>query len=149
MENPKFIYVTHINTTPEKLWAALTKPEFTQQYWGGRRVQSDWTVGASIKHLTPDGAVELRGEVLQADPPHQLSYTFQSGLSDGMPAEKPTRVTFDITVSFGVTKLTIVHDGFGPDSKLFSKVSTGWAAILSSLKTVLETGKPLSFTWQG
>lgn len=149
MENPKFLYVLHINTTPEKLWDALTKPEFTQQYWGGRRVQSDWTVGASIKHLKPDGGVELRGEVLQADPPHRLSYTFVSPAREGQPEEMPTRVTFEIAVTFGVTKLTIVHDGFQPDSQLFLEVANGWQAILSSLKTLLETGAPLPFTWKG
>jgi len=149
MENPKFVYVLHINTSPQKLWNALTQPEFTQQYWGGRRVQSDWTVGASIKHLKPDGAVELRGEVLQADPPHRLSYTFTSPAREGEPERAPTRVTFEIAVAFGVTKLTIVHDGFEPGSKQFLEVANGWQAILSSLKTLLETGAPLPFTWKG
>ena len=149
MENPKFVYVLHIHTTPQKLWNALTQPEFTQQYWGGRRVQSDWTVGASIKHLQPDGAVELRGEVLQADPPHRLSYTFTSPAREGEPEKAPTRVTFEIAVAFGVTKLTIVHDGFEPGSKHFLEVANGWQAILSSLKTLLETGAPLPFTWKG
>ena len=149
MEKPKFVYVTHINTSPEKLWDALTNPEFTQQYWGGRRVQSDWTVGASIKHLKPDGAIDLQGEVLQADPPHTLSYTFHHAPRAGLPEEEPTRVTFQITIAFGVTKLTIVHDGFEPDSARFLEVSHGWQAILSSLKTLLETGAPLPFTWKG
>ncbi|MDR3401051.1 MAG: SRPBCC family protein [Chthoniobacter sp.] len=149
MEKPKFVYVLHINTTPEKLWDALTKPEFTQQYWGGRRIQSDWTTGASIKHLKPDGGVELKGEVLQAESPRRLSYTFHTVPREGQPAEGPTRVTFEIAVTFGVTKLTIVHDGFEPESKMFLEVSHGWQAILSSLKTLLETGAPLPFTWKG
>ncbi|MEP6668364.1 MAG: SRPBCC family protein [Chthoniobacter sp.] len=148
MEKPKFVYVTHINTTPEKLWDALTNPDFTQQYWGGRRVQSDWTVGASIKHLKADGAVELRGEVLQAEPPRLLSYTFLTAAGDRVPDEKATRVTFEITTAFGVTKLTIVHDGFEPDSKLIFEISNGWQAILSSLKTLLETGAPLPFNYK-
>jgi len=148
MEKPKFVYVTHINTTPEKLWDALTNPEFTQQYWGGRRVQSDWTVGASIKHLKADGAVELRGEVLQAEPPRLLSYTFLTASGDRVPDKKSTRVTFEITTAFGVTKLTIVHDGFEPDSKLVFEITNGWQAILSSLKTLLETGAPLPFNYK-
>jgi len=148
MEKPKFVYVTHINTTPEKLWDALTNPDFTQQYWGGRRVQSDWTVGASIKHLKPDGAVELRGEVLQAEPPRLLSYTFLTASGDRVPDEKSTRVTFEISTAFGVTKLTIVHDGFEPESKLIFEITNGWQAILSSLKTLLETGAPLPFNYK-
>jgi uncharacterized protein YndB with AHSA1/START domain len=147
MEKPKFVYVTHINTTPEKLWEALTNPEFTQQYWGGRRVQSDWTVGASIKHTKADGAVELRGEVLEADRPRRLSYTFLTAAGDKVPDEAATRVTFEISVAFGVTKLTIVHDGFAPESKLLGEITNGWQAILSSLKTLLETGAPLPFTF--
>ncbi|HEY3900003.1 MAG TPA: SRPBCC family protein [Chthoniobacter sp.] len=149
MEKPKFVYVTHINTTPEKLWNALVHPDFTQQYWGGRRLQSDWTVGASIKHLKADGAVELKGEVLQFDPPRLLAYTFVDCAPPlSRPAEKTTRVTFEITVAFGVTKLTVTHDGFEPESKLFPDISNGWPAILSSLKTLLESGTALPFTWK-
>jgi len=148
MENPKFVYVTHINTSPEKLWTALTNPDFTQQYWGGRRVQSDWTTGASIKHQKADGAIELRGEVLQADPPRLLAYTFLSPPHEGSPVEKPTRVTFEISVAFGVTKLVVTHDGFEPGSRLFPEISNGWPAILSSLKTLLESGTALPFTWK-
>jgi uncharacterized protein YndB with AHSA1/START domain len=148
MEKPQFVYVTHINTTPEKLWDALTKPEFTEQYWGGRRLQSDWTVGASIKHHKHDGVVELRGEVLEADPAHRLSYTFVDCTPQGgRPPEKDTRVTFEITVAFGVTKLTIIHDGFEPGSKKLLDITNGWQAVLCSLKTLLETGAPLPFTW--
>lgn len=149
MENPKFVYVLHINTTPQKLWNALTQPEFTQQYWGGRRIQSDWTAGASIKHFKPDGVVELSGEVLQADPPHRLSYTFAKPAVAGEPERPATRVTFEIAVAFGVTKLTIVHEGFEPGSRYLLEASNGWPAILSSLKTLLETGAPLPFTWKG
>lgn len=149
MENPKFVYVTHINTTPEKLWDALTRPEFTQQYWGGRRVQSDWTVGASVKHLRADGVVELKGEVLEADPPRLLAYTFHCDPREGEAVEKDSRVTFQISTSYGVTKLTVVHDGFEPDSRKVEEIAHGWQAILSSLKTLLETGAPLPFTWKG
>lgn len=149
MEKPKFVYVTHINTSPESLWAALTQPEFTQQYWGGSRIQSDWTTGASVKFLKPDGGIDLKGEVLQADPPKTLSYTFQCQNKPGAPEESPTRVTFDISVSYGVTKLTVIHDGFEPGIRSFLEVSTGWQAILSSLKTLLETGRALPFTWKG
>lgn len=148
MENQKFIYVTHINTTPEKLWEALTNPEFTQQYWGGRRIQSDWTTGASVKLIKSDGGVDLKGEVLQAEPPRVLSYTFQARDKDGSPIESASRVTFEIIEAFGVTKLTVTHDGFEADSKLFLQISNGWQAILSSLKTLLETGKALPFTYK-
>jgi uncharacterized protein YndB with AHSA1/START domain len=148
MENPKFVYVTHINATPEELWSALTQPEFTQQYWGGNRIQSDWTTGASVKLIKPDGGIDLNGEVLQAEPPQVLSYTFQCGAKAGEELEPITKVTFQITTSYGVTKLTVIHDGFEPGSKAFLQVSNGWQAILSSLKTLLETGTALPFTYR-
>jgi uncharacterized protein YndB with AHSA1/START domain len=109
-------------------------------------LQSDWAVGASIKHHKADGTVELRGEVLQYDPPKVLTYTFNDCGGHGGTPEKPTRVTFEIAVAFGVTKLTVTHDGFEPESKLFLGISDGWPAILSSLKTLLESGTPLPFT---
>jgi uncharacterized protein YndB with AHSA1/START domain len=148
MEKPIFVYVTHINATPEKVWEALTRPEFTRQYWGGRQIQSDWTKGASVKFIKPDGGVDLKGEVLEADPPRRLSYTWACPAIFGGPPENPTRVTFEIAVTLGVTKLTVTHDGFEPGSKLFVEINKGWQAILSNLKTLLETGKPLPFTHQ-
>lgn len=147
MEKPKIVYVTHINTTPEKLWAALTEPEFTRQFWNGRRIQSDWTVGASVKTLRPDGGIELSGEVLQADPPRLLSYTILRQTPAGAPPEKRTRVTFEIAMAFGVAKLTLTHDEFDPDSGRSLEVFQGWPAIISSLKSLLETGNALPFKW--
>lgn len=147
MSQETFVYVTHINTTPEKLWDAFTKPEFTQQYWGGNRIQSDWTTGASVKFLRPDGGIDLKGEILAAEPPRLLSYTFQCQTPDHA-NEPPSKVKFEINISYGVTKLTVTHEGLEPGSRNFLEVSTGWQAILSSLKTLLETGAPLPFTWK-
>jgi uncharacterized protein YndB with AHSA1/START domain len=148
MEKPTFVYVTLINTTPEKLWEALTTPEFTEQYWGGRQIQSDWTKGAPVRFIKPDGGIDLKGEVLQADPPRLLAYTWTCRPRDGGPPETATRVTFEIAVTLGVTRLTITHDGFESGSKGFHEISQGWPAILNNLKTLLETGTPLPFTYQ-
>jgi uncharacterized protein YndB with AHSA1/START domain len=148
MEKPKFIYVMHINTTPEKLWAALTKPEFTQQYWGGHRIQSDWTLGASVKFIKADGSIDLKGEVLRADPPKILSYTWSGRSCSGAIEESASRVTFEISTAFNVTKLTVTHEGFESGSKLLLEVTNGWQAVLSSLKTLLETGTALPFDWK-
>jgi len=112
-------------------------------------VQSDWTVGASIKHLGADGVVELKGEVLEADPPRLLAYTFHCDPREGEAAEPDSRVTFQITSSYGVTKLTVIHDGFESGSKKVLEITHGWQAILSSLKTLLETGAHLPFNWKG
>lgn len=148
MEKPKFTYVIHINATPERLWEALTKPEFTYQYWGRKRIQSDWTPGASVKLVKEDGGISLEGEVLRAEPPKVLSYTFQAHDKAGSIREEPTRVTFEIGKALGTTQLTIVHDGFEPGSAVFLEISRGWQAIASSIKTLLETGEalPIEYT---
>jgi uncharacterized protein YndB with AHSA1/START domain len=148
MEKPKFIYVSHMSTTPDRLWAALTKPEFTAQYYGGRRIQSDWTPGASIKFLRPDGGVDLVGEVLQIEPEKLLSCTFTGQPDDGGPPGKPSRVTFEISAVPGITTLTITHTDFEPGSRLIHQVGFGWTAIACAIKTLLETGKPLPFNWE-
>ena len=82
MDKPKFVYVSYIATTPEKLWQALTSGEFTRQYWGGRRIQSDWQVGSVVKHLGEDGGIDWEGKVLVSEPPRLLSYTFHMQISD-------------------------------------------------------------------
>ena len=149
MEKPKFIYVTHINATPEKVWAALTEPEFTRQYWNGQLIESDWTPGATVKFIKPDGGVKLKGEVLRVEPPKILVYTWDGdSYAAAGPGEGVTRVTFEITVAFNITRLTVTHEDFRPGSELFPKISQGWPAVLCSLKSLLETGKPLAFDWK-
>ena len=146
---PKFVYVTHINTTPEKLWQALTTAEFTQQYWMGQRIQSDWKAGAPVKFTKPDGQIKDIGEVLRFEPPKILSYSWSGkGCHSDTATEPATRVTFEISDDAGITTLTVTHDGFEPGSKVFGDISNGWPIVLSGLKTVLETGKTLPFTWK-
>jgi uncharacterized protein YndB with AHSA1/START domain len=76
MDKPRFVYVTYVATTVEKLWQALTDGEFTRRYWGGRRIASDWQVGSPVKHVREDGGVDWQGEVLQSERPRLLSIPF-------------------------------------------------------------------------
>ncbi len=152
MEKPKFVYVTLIDTTPEKLWAALTSPEFTAQYWYGARIHSTWQVGSPVTFDDAGGDL-LAGEVLKVDPPRTLSYTFQPLRDAEQRAERPSRVTFEIeTLGAGpgpqgsAVKLTVTHDDFPENSKVIQGISNGWPGILSSLKTLLETGRALGLT---
>ena len=149
MEKPKFVYVTLIATTPEKLWAALTSPEFTQQYWFGCRINSTWQVGAPVTLDDGDGTV-LAGEVLRVEPTTTLSYTFQPQRDAEQRAERPSRVVFEIEpmgdgpgVQGNAVKLTVTHDDFAENSKVFTGISNGWPSVLSGLKTLLETGRAL------
>lgn len=148
MDKPRFVYVIYIDTTPEKLWAALTGGDFTAQYWAGRRIESDWRAGSPLRLVRQDGGVDFQGEVLRAEPPRILSYTFGVLNDEGRLREQPSRVTFEITQVMGKVKLTLIHDDFAPDSKMPDEISQGWPAILSSLKSLLEGGRALFPEWR-
>lgn len=143
-----FVYVTYINSTLEKVWEALTQGDFTAQYWSGCRIESDWKVGATMQLHAPNGTVYDEGVVLACVPPHHLSYSFKNVFFDELLPEPASRVDFKLELKDGIVKLTLVHDQFPtPDSKYLRAVSGGWPAILSNLKSLLETGKALPFVW--
>lgn len=142
MDKPTFVYETYIDTTAEELWEALTSPDFTEQYWGGRRIQSDWEKGSTVKHVRPDGGFDWHGEVLQADPPKLLSYTF---LVDDEDAEA-TKVTFELEPYGSVMRLRVTHEF---ESEVDPNIKGGWIAIISSLKSLLETNTALTYPWKG
>ena len=144
----KFVYVTYIRTTPAKLWDALLKPEFTKQYWFGVVLDSDWKVGSPWKMVFPDDAVRLlelepRGEVLEVEPRKRLVIKWRSDFPE-MKGEGDSRCTFDLSEAGEDMKLTITHEIERDNSKLIGAVSGGWPKILSGLKTLLETGAPLT-----
>jgi uncharacterized protein YndB with AHSA1/START domain len=143
VRKPEFVYVTYIETTPEKLWEALTDSAFTRQYWFDTEVRSDWKVGSPIA-LVMSGTVTDTGEILEADRPRRLSYTFKHERDDDMRNEPATKVVFTLQPFGKLVKLTVTHEGFGVGSKLLDGISKGWPAILSGLKSLLETGKVLA-----
>ncbi len=142
MSKPEFVYVTYIETTPEKLWQALTDGDFTERYWFGVRLRSDWKPGSSFEMVRSDGTVSDGGKVVECDPPHRLAYTFVN-LSERFRNEPPALATFVLEPHGKLVKLTLTHEGFAEGGKMLSAVSKGWPAILSSLKSLLETGQPL------
>ena len=144
MSKPEFVYVTYIKTTPEKLWHALTDKAFTEKYWYCCSLTSDWKVGSRM-HMDRDGEVKNECVILESDPPRRLSYSWQSVFDEEMRKEKPSRVTYVIEPSHDGVKLTVTHEGFAADSKTLPSISTGWPLVLSSLKSILETGQPLAF----
>jgi uncharacterized protein YndB with AHSA1/START domain len=147
MSKPEFVYVTYIETTPEKLWHALTDGDFTERYWFGARLKSDWKVGSTFEMLRGDGTVSDAGKVVEYDPPRRLAYTFVN-LSDKYKDDLPALATFVLEPYGKLVKLTLTHQGFRDGSKFFAGISSGWPAILSSLKSVLETGKPLEIPFE-
>jgi uncharacterized protein YndB with AHSA1/START domain len=139
-----FVYVTIIRTTAEKLWESLTQPPFIRQYWFGLTVESGWKTGSPWKLIRADGrTLDSSGEILEADPPRRLVILWQNEWSPELKAEGPSRCTFLIEPAGSAMKLTVTHEIDRPESRLISSVSGGWPLVLSNLKSLLETGKPV------
>lgn len=143
MSNSRFLYVTYIRTTPEKLWEALTRPEFTRDYWFGCWQDCIWEPGASWKLMFQDGRIADAGKVLEIDPPRRLVLEWRNEFRPELQAEGYSRATFTIEPQNDSVKLTVAHEMDRPQSKFIEAVSNGWPAILASLKSLLETGKAL------
>jgi uncharacterized protein YndB with AHSA1/START domain len=141
MSKPDFVYTTYIETTVEKLWHALTDADFTERYWFGNRVISDWKVGSTFR-FAKQGKASVEGKVLQSDPPRRLVYTWDSCSADAA-RERTSRVTFDLAPHGSVVKLTVTHDELDEGGKTLRDISGGWPLVLASLKSFLETGRPL------
>ena len=141
--NLKHTYESYIRTTPEKLWEALTDGKVTQQYYYGGAVQSDWRVKSPVRYYDPSGNLLLDGEVLAVQPRKKLETTFIPSWDPSARSGAPTRVRWEIEPVGDACKLTVVHEGFASEGPLFHQVGAGWNVVLSGLKTVLETGKPL------
>jgi uncharacterized protein YndB with AHSA1/START domain len=147
MDAPKFVYVTYIETTPEKLWNALLDGEMTRQYWfNHRNVSDDWKPGSPWQHADCDDPTQVHavGRVVAHEPPRRLVLTWADP-SDAADERKHSRVTFEIEKQSGSVRLTVLHEELEPDSAMLRGVSSGWPAVLSSLKTLLETGRPMQF----
>ena len=149
MDKPKFVYVSYINTTPEKLWEALIKPEFTRQYWFDTSIESDWKVGQPV-HFRRGGEITDEQVLLKFEPHRLLSYTWHPLHDPELREEKPSRVTFEIESLPGkpgssdtAVKLTVTHDDFPDQSKMFPRIQNGWPAVLSGLKSLVENGEGL------
>jgi uncharacterized protein YndB with AHSA1/START domain len=141
---PNTVYVTYIASTPEKVWQALTDPAFTRQYFGGLAVDVEPKEGGAFFLRYPDGRVHMSGRVIDWSPPRRFSCTWAV---EGMPEfrELPEcLVTYQIEQAGGTVKLTMTeaHSWVVPNA-ILAGGRAGWPAILSSLKSVLETGKPL------
>ena len=140
------VYNIFINATPEQIWEAITTPEFTTKYFYSSAVDTTCEVGTPWRGWSEDRKQQLvDGEVLESDPPRLLRHTWRA-LYDGETAVEPySRVTWELEpAGEGITKLTVVHDELEQSPKTAASVEGGWSWVLSGLKTLLETGKPLS-----
>jgi uncharacterized protein YndB with AHSA1/START domain/DNA-binding transcriptional ArsR family regulator len=136
-DRPTYVYVTYIESTPEAVWKALTDADVTAAYWGHANV-SDWQPGSRWEHVRLDGSgiADTAGQVLAVEPPRRLVTTWVDG-------DDYSQVTFEIEPFHEIVRLTVTHENL-PNEGALSDVSFGWPAVLSNLKTLLETGKVLS-----
>jgi len=142
---PAIVYTIYIASTPEKVWQALTSAEFSRKYFFGNSVEVDLRTGGAYIVCTPDGQLHISGEVIECDPPRKLSVTFNVNWPELVAKLGPTLVTYEIEQAGEAVKLTLIQSQdreLGDD--ILSGGRSGWPAILSSLKSVLETGKPLA-----
>ena len=146
MQKTQFVYVTYIRTTPEKLWDALLKPEFTERYWLETRHESEWKPGAPWRAVTPDGHAKVTGEILEIEPHRRMVFTWRNESNPEQRAEGFSRVTYTIEKLGESLKLTVLHEMEKTGTKLMESVSKGWPLVLASLKSLLETGEPLEET---
>jgi uncharacterized protein YndB with AHSA1/START domain/DNA-binding transcriptional ArsR family regulator len=140
---PDYVYTTYIRATPEQVWLALTDPEATARFWGHAQV-SEWTVGARVDHVRVDGSgvSDAAGRVVELDPPHRLSFSFDEPARLDDPTSEPSLVTFQIESYRDVVKLTVTQARLRSIDEL-NAVGEGWPTVLSNLKTLLETGDVL------
>jgi uncharacterized protein YndB with AHSA1/START domain/DNA-binding transcriptional ArsR family regulator len=143
MSAPKHVYEVYIRTTPERLWQALTDPDITQRYYHHTRVASGWNPGDAITYTWTDGTITIEGEIVEADAPRRLVHTFHFTQDPEQAAERPSRCTWEIEPRGESCLLRLTHDGFEGETSTYRSVGTGWSPILSSLKSLLETGEPL------
>jgi uncharacterized protein YndB with AHSA1/START domain len=140
------VYSVFIRATPEQVWDAITKPEFTVQYFYGSVIDSTFEAGSPYNGWSADRQQQyVDGEVLESDPPRLLRHTWRSLWSDDARNEPHSRVSWEIEQQDGgVTKLTVVHDRLEASPRTAEEVAGGWMYVLSGLKTLLETGEPLA-----
>lgn len=139
-----FYYTSYIRTTPKDLFTALTTTSFTQRYWFGRQFKTDWKQGSKIEVIDDKGKIDWVGKVVTYEPYTQLAYTFRMECNPTLKNDEPSLVTFKLEPEGKSTvKMTVLHEQLTQGA--FDDVSKGWPAILSNLKSLLESGKPLEF----
>jgi uncharacterized protein YndB with AHSA1/START domain len=144
MSDERFVYVTYIAATAQQVWDALLKGELTRQYWGHENV-SDWKPGSKWQHVANDGkrTVKVVGEVLESVPNKRLVMTWGDAVA-AADKVKRSRVAIDIETVGEMVRVTVTHDELTPQMR--REITNGWPRVLSSLKSFLETGRPLN-TW--
>jgi uncharacterized protein YndB with AHSA1/START domain len=142
---PTTVYMIYIASTPQMVWQALTTSEFSTKYFFGFAVEAELKVGGAFIVRAPDGSVHIDGEVIECDPPKKLTVTWNVNWPGLLENLGITLVTYDIEPAGDAVRLTMTESHDRPiDDDILSGGRQGWPAILSSLKSVLETGHALA-----
>lgn len=141
-----FVFVIHISGPADRVWQVLTAPDFTLQYWDGRMILSDWTVGSAVKMTKGDGSLDWHGQVLEYEPPNRLCFTFAVPSIVIGKRDPVTRVMFDISQFGAITQLTASHDGYDNETGDFDVITHIWPMLLGNLKMLVEAPDQ-NFAW--
>ena len=145
-DEAEFVYMAVIAAPREKVWQALTTPEFTRQYWHETEVMSDFETGSPIEFITPDGKGGVTGDILVSDYPSELAYTWLFASDAERGETTPSRVTFKLEELDVGTRLLVIHDRLKAGSRTQQMVSFGWPHVVCGLKTLLETDRAVDFS---
>jgi uncharacterized protein YndB with AHSA1/START domain len=146
---PTTVYTIYIAATPAKIWEALTSAELSRQYFFGNAVEVELKVGGAFIVRAPDGSLHIGGEVFECDPPRKLTVSFNVNWPELIEKLGPTLVSYEIEQAGSAVRLTMTEAHDRPISDdILSGGRQGWPAILSSLKSLLETGEPLTIQMQ-
>jgi uncharacterized protein YndB with AHSA1/START domain len=160
MQNNEFVYATYIRTTPEKLWEALTSGDFSQKYWMGFRIELEQKTGGTVHIYPPKGSQhncgDHEGKVLECEPNRKLVYTWNQNDKPDVAAKRkgPSRVTYELTPMGDQVRFRLIHENLLPDDvekdpNTHKGINNGWPAVISSLKSLLETGEAIAFPSPG
>ena len=140
------VYRVFIKAPPERVWEAITTPELIAKYFFGTRTDSTFETGTRIRNWSPDRSqLWTDNAVLESEPPRRLVHTWRSLYEEALAAEEESRVTWEIEPQEGgYSQLTVIHDRLEGAPKTAEIVSGGWMLIVSGLKTLVETGEPLT-----
>jgi uncharacterized protein YndB with AHSA1/START domain len=150
LEKPRHVYEVYIRTTPDRLWEAITSGDLTRRYFHSTCVESSWQPGTPV-HWRYEGRddIAVEGIVLESDPPRRLVHTWHALYAPETAADRPSRVTWEISPMGETCLLVLTHDDFDGETATYRGVEHGWVAVLHSLKSLIETGEPLDISERG
>ena len=136
------VYEGFVQTTPDKIWSALTTPDVTKEYWFGYQLEAVWTVGSAWRLTAPDGKVHAAGQIVEIDRPRRIVISWRDEIRPEVTAEGYSKCTIDLEPHDDSIHVTVTHamDRNDIESKLIALVATSWPKVVSSLKSFLETG---------